>query len=207
MSRSSSSSSGIIIKYNNLHDMEQLSRDIASSMPMRRRRFIRLIQLIKFTHQALTRLINGIQQGTTVHNLQKLLNEFMDAGEKMEQNISRILPLEGRFTREMEEDIVELRNVGTNIAHQANKIIQNASQQQFGGRLRFGGQTISRITGNRLAAPYERMTGMEYPWYHHQPETYQERQERMREVQRVRQQREAYLQLLDEIEYEKYLKI
>ena len=211
MSRSSSSSSsGLIINYKKdpIQEMEQLSRDIASSMPMRRRRFIRLIQLIKFTHQALTRLINAIQQGTSVRNIQTLLNEFINAGQKMEQNLTRILPLVGgRITREMEDDILELRSVGTNVAQQANIIIQNAGQQHFGNRSRFGGQTFSALTGNRLAGPYERITGREYPWYNYQPETYQERQARMREVQRVREQREAYLQFLDELEQEKYFNI
>ena len=44
---------------------------------------------------------------------------------------------------------------------------------------RFGGQTVSRLTGNRLAAPYERVTGREYPWYYYEPEIPQQRNRRL----------------------------
>jgi hypothetical protein len=44
----------------------------------------------------------------------------------------------------------------------------------------FGGQTFSRVTQNRLAGPYERVTGMQYPWYYYEPETPQQRSRRLR---------------------------
>ena len=54
--------------------------------------------------------------------------------------------------------------------------------------LRFGGQTFSRLTKNRLAGPYETVTGRDYPWYYYEPETPQQRSRRLRiasERQRV----------------------
>ena len=70
---------------------------------------------------------------------------------------------------------------------------------------RFGGQTFSNLTQNRLAAPYERLTGREYPWYYYEPETELQRNRRLTlarirqlEIEELMRQEQIALQAIQE---------
>jgi len=184
---------------NSIHNpreyMEQLSQEIADHQPIRIKRFNNLAQLIDLTQQALNNLIPTLYNGTKISVMKKLINELINAGIKMEENLEKIYPLEG-ITRDLEYKIISIRSNSKSALRRAQSIINRQNH--------FGGQTISRITGNRLAPYYERITGRgDYPYYY-TPETPQEHAARLRHIQEVRQQREQVLAQLDALERERW---
>ena len=63
-------------------------------------------------------------------------------------------------------------------------------------RQHFGGQGFSRVTGNRLAPVYERITGQEYPWTYYEPESHQERTRRIESARINRERRQELREIL-----------
>lgn len=183
-------------------NLEDLAGEVSSSIPMRRRRFARLKQLIRNADNALINLNKKIQLN---HGIEQAANRLLKEGRKMDTNINRILPLEKNFTSEMENDIRYIREHAQIALGNAARLVQRVP--------RFGGATMSRITGptrNRLIQLYEDRTGWESritPY--HRPETPRERRARMevaelRRLAAIREAREHELLARDLHEWERF---
>jgi len=94
---------------------------------------------------------------------------------------------EARDIEMLQRDIEELENFRIEQYRRKKKRTPKIVPPRQTRNTQFGGQMMSRITNNRLAPIYERVTGRDYPWYYYMPESHDERSIRL---ERAAQHRE-----------------